>query len=148
MVISEAMRLYPPAWLIARRALEPVEVDGHVVPARWIVFMSPWVTHRDPRYYPDPQRFDPERWTPEAEAARPRFAYFPFGGGPRQCIGEGFAWTEAVLVLATLAAEWRLVLAPGRAVTPKPSVTLRPREALLMRVERVAGGASLDESEK
>lgn len=137
MVVAEAMRLYPPAWLVARRALEPVELGGFVVPRRWLVFLSPWVTHRDARYYPAPERFDPLRWTPEAEAVRPRFAYYPFGGGPRQCIGEGFAWAEAVLLLATLAARWRLVSESGGRVVPRPSVTLRPREALLMRVERI-----------
>jgi cytochrome P450 len=137
MVVAEAMRLYPPAWLIARRTLEPVELGGYVVPTGWLVFMSQWITHRDPRHYTNPERFDPLRWTPAAEAARPRFAYFPFGGGPRQCIGEGFAWTEAILLLATLAARWRLHLVPGHSVVPQPTITLRPRGGMRMRLERV-----------
>jgi cytochrome P450 len=82
--------------------------------------------HRDPRFFPDPERFDPERWTPEAKAARPQFSYFPFGGGPRRCIGESFAWMEAVLILATLARRWRLRLIPGRAVEAQARITLRP----------------------
>jgi cytochrome P450 len=96
--------------------------------------MSPWVVHRDPRWWPDPERFDPGRWTPEAEAALPRFAYFPFGGGPRKCIGEGFAWMEGVVVLTTLARRWRLRPAPGAAVTTAPSITLRPA-GMRMRAE-------------
>ena len=98
------------------------------------MLISPWVVHRDPRWWPDPERFDPGRWTPEAEAALPRFAYFPFGGGPRKCIGEGFAWMEGVMVLATLARRWRLRPAPGAVVTPAPSITLRPA-GLRMRAE-------------
>ena len=100
--------------------------------------MSAYVTQRDPRYYPEPERFDPERWTPEARAARPRFAYFPFGGGARVCIGEGFAWLEGVLLLATLAQRWKLRLAPGHPVTPQPLITLRPRGGIWMTPERRA----------
>ncbi|MBI1928965.1 cytochrome P450, partial [Candidatus Poribacteria bacterium] len=97
MVFAEAMRLYPPAWAISRRVREDYEVGGYVVPAGAIVFVSQYVMHHDPRYYPEPFRFDPERWTLQLEATRPRFAYFPFGGGARRCIGESFARMEGVL---------------------------------------------------
>jgi len=106
------------------------------VPKRSIVVASQWVTHRDPRYFPDPERFDPERFRPEAKAARPKFSYFPFGGGPRVCIGEGFAWMEGVLLLATLARRWRLKLEAGQEIVPAPSITLRPRQGLRMMLER------------
>src|SRR6266542_521566 len=100
------------------------------------VIMSAYVTQRDPRYYPEPERFDPARWTPEARAARPRFAYFPFGGGARQCIGEPFAWMEGVLILATIAQGWRLRLLPGHRVEPQALITLRPRYGMRMVAER------------
>lgn len=135
-VLAESMRLYPPAWLIGRRALGNWEADGYRIPAGSIVFMSPWVVHRDPRWWPDPDRFDLDRWTPEAEAARPRFTYFPFGGGPRLCIGEGFAWMEGTLLIAGIARDWRLRRAPGQAVDVLPRVTLRPRYGMRMTLER------------
>jgi cytochrome P450 len=125
-VLAESMRLYPPAWAIGRQPLEAFEAGGYRVRAGTVVLMSPWVTHRDPRWFPDPERFDPDRWTPENEAKLPRYAYFPFGGGPRKCIGEGFAWTEGILVLATLARRWRLRHAPGAEVGRQPLITLRP----------------------
>ncbi|HEV2861663.1 MAG TPA: cytochrome P450 [Pyrinomonadaceae bacterium] len=140
MVLAEVMRLYPPAWILGRRALVDCEVGGYKVPAGSLVILSQYVTHRDPRYFPEPERFDPERFTPEARAARPQFAYFPFGGGPRRCIGEGFAWMEGVLVIATLAREWRLRLEPGRPVEPQPVVTLRPRHGMRMTPERRGAG--------
>src|SRR6185295_9479866 len=129
-VFSEAMRLYPPAWVIGRRALTDVVIGRYLIPARTIVLVSPYVVHRDPRWYPDPERFDPDRWTPEARAARPRFAWFPFGGGSRQCIGEGFAWAEGVLLIAALATRWRFRLPPGRPVAPRALVTLRPERGI------------------
>ena len=131
-VITESMRLYPPAWLVGRRAVEDYNIKGYFVPARSLVVMSEWIVHRDGRFFPDPERFDPDRWTPEFKAALPRFAYFPFGGGPRQCIGEGFAWMELVLVLATLAQRWRLALAPGHPVVPRAAITLRPQHGMQM----------------
>jgi cytochrome P450 len=136
MVVAEAIRLFPPAWLIARRALVELELGGYRVPARSLVFASQYVTHRDPRFFADPETFDPERWMPEAEAARPKFSYFPFGGGSRQCVGEAFAWLEAVLVLATTARRWRFELVPGHPVGIKPSITLRPRYGMRMIVRR------------
>ena len=134
-VLKESMRLYPPAWLIGRRALVNVELGGYPIPAGSVVLLSPWVTHRDGRFFADPRRFDPERWTPEAEAARPRFSYFPFGGGVRRCIGEGFALMEAKLLLATIARRWRLRLDPAQRVEPLARITLRPRFGMRMYVE-------------
>jgi cytochrome P450 len=134
-VVTEAMRLYPPAWIIGRRAIEPYAIGRYVAPARAIVVMSPWVMHRDARYFPDPERFDPDRWTPEFKAALPRFAYFPFGGGPRQCIGESFAWMELVLLVSTIAQRWTLRLVPGHPVEPQPLVTLRTKHGMAMTLE-------------
>ena len=137
-VVSESMRLYPPAWIIGRRTLQDYEIASHRLPANTLILMSPFIMHRDARYFPDPLRFDPERWTPEAKAARPRFSYFPFGGGSRQCIGESFAWMEGILLVATLAQRWRLRLLPGYPVVPRPLVTLRPKFGMKMKVERRA----------
>jgi cytochrome P450 len=135
-VFAEAMRLYPPAPMLGRRALRDVPIGGYTIPARGIVLVSPWLTQRDARLFPDPLRFDPGRWTPEARASRHKFAYFPFGGGARQCIGESFAWMEGVLVLATLAQRFRLRLVPGHRVEPQALMTLRPRYGMRMRLER------------
>ena len=103
MVFAESMRLYPPAWAMGRQSTAPIALGPYRFPAKTYFFFSQYVMQRDPEYFPDPLRFDPERFTPEAKAARPRFAYFPFGGGARQCIGESFAWMEGVLILATIA---------------------------------------------
>jgi cytochrome P450 len=135
-VVAESMRLYPPAWILGRRALRDHPLDGYRLPAGSIVVMSPFITQRDPRFFPDPLRFDPDRFAPELRSARPKFCYFPFGGGARQCIGEPFAWMEAALILATLARSWRLRLAPGHPVAPLPLITLRPRHGMRMRLER------------
>ncbi len=135
MVLAESMRLYPPAWVIGRRALSDYQINGYHVPARSILLMSQYVTHHDARFFPDPFRFDPERWTPEARESRPRFSYFPFGGGPRLCIGEHFAWMEGVLVLATIAQRFRMRLAPGHPVVMQPLVTLRPKYGMKMMLE-------------
>ncbi|HEX5727017.1 MAG TPA: cytochrome P450 [Longimicrobiaceae bacterium] len=126
-VLAEAMRLYPPAWTMGREPLQDFAVGGYRVRAGTVVMLSPWVLHRDARFFPEPAAFRPERWTPEMEESLPRLAYFPFGAGPRKCIGEAFAWMEGVLVLATLARRWRLRHAPGARVAPEPLITLRPR---------------------
>jgi cytochrome P450 len=136
MVLAEAMRLYPPAWAIGRMSLEPFELGGMPIGAGSIFIASPYVTHRDPRWFPNPERFEPERWTPEAREARPKFSYFPFGGGARVCIGERFAWMEGVLVLATLAQKWKLRLAPGQKVDTLPLITLRTRYGMRMVIEK------------
>ncbi len=134
-VLAEAMRLYPPAWAIGRRALRDVRLGDYLVPKDAFVVMSAWATHRDARFFPEPSRFDPERFTPEARASRPKFAYFPFGGGARQCIGEGFAWMEGTLLLATIAQRFHLRLADDARVEPLPLVTLRPRYGMKMVAE-------------
>jgi cytochrome P450 len=138
MVLAEAMRLYPPAWIVGRRVLVDHEIGGYLIPAKSLVLMSQYVIQRDPRWFPNPDKFDPERWTPEAKEARPKFSYFPFGGGTRVCIGEAFAWTEGVLVIAALAQQWRMKLAPGVTVAPQPMITLRPRGGIPMQLERRA----------
>lgn len=131
-VISEAMRLYPPAWVMARQAPEGAQVRDMALEPGTIAIMSQYIVHHRADLYPDPERFDPARWTPEAKAARPKFAYFPFGGGPRLCIGEPFAWTEAVLVLATLARRWQPQLVAGHPIEMQPLVTLRPKYGVRM----------------
>lgn len=133
MVVAESMRLYPPAWGVGRLAIEDTRIGEWDVPKGSVVILAQWTMHRDARYWPDPLRFDPLRFTAEAKASRPRYAYFPFGGGPRTCIGEGFAWMEGVLILATLAQQWRLVRADAEPVTTQPLITLRPRGGIQMR---------------
>jgi cytochrome P450 len=137
-VLTESMRLYPPAWVIGRRAIAEYRVADYVFPPRSMVFMSPYVMHRDTRFYAEAERFNPDRWTPAFESALPRFAYFPFGGGARQCIGEQFAWMEGVLVLATIASRWQLTLDPSQRIVPQPLVTLRSRYGMRMRLARRA----------
>jgi cytochrome P450 len=131
-VISESMRLYPPAWVIGRRAIEDYYARDFLIPAGSIVAMSQYVMHRDPRYYPDPEKFDPERWSPEARAQRPKFSYFPFGAGSRICIGEHFAWMEATLILAILCQKWNARLIPKHPVELRPTITLRPKHGMKM----------------
>jgi cytochrome P450 len=132
MIVAEALRMYPPAWIVGRRALEDHQFGPYHIPRRSLVAASQWITHHDARFFPEPFRFDPERWTVENRAARPKFSYFPFSAGPRQCIGEGFAWAEAILVLATLAQRWRMTLVPGQQIDIKPLITLRPNGPVLM----------------
>jgi cytochrome P450 len=135
MVFAESMRMYPPAWTMGRRVLEDYRVGQYVIPSGSIILMSPWVMHHDPRFYPEPYTFDPERWRTEAREARPKFSYFPFGGGPRVCIGEQFAWMEGVLLIATIAQKWKMRLAPGQIVEPRAMVTLRPKYGMRMVIE-------------
>jgi cytochrome P450 len=132
MIFAEAMRLYPPAWAIGRMSKGPFELDGIPIAAKSICIVSPYVIQRDPRWFPDPDRFDPERWTPEARDARPKFSYFPFGGGARVCIGERFAWMEGVLMIAAIAQKWKLSLAPDQRVEPLPLITLRTKYGMRM----------------
>jgi cytochrome P450 len=125
-VITEALRVFPTAYAIGRQAIEPCTIGGHQVPRGMTVFMCQWVLHRDPRYFDAPEAFRPERWTEGLARRLPRFAYFPFGGGPRICIGNSFAQMEATLVLATVARRFRLAVRPDLVVRPLPSMTLRP----------------------
>jgi cytochrome P450 len=135
MVFAESLRLYPPAWAMGRQALKDFRLGDFLLPAKTTVLMSQFITHRDPRFFPDPLRFDPERFTPDAKAARTKFSYFPFGAGFRQCIGESFAWMEGVLLLATLGQKWKLKLVPGHRVEPEPLITLRPKYGMRMQLE-------------
>lgn len=134
-VFAEAMRLRPPAWVIGRLARSNYEVCGYHIPAGGLIFMSQFVMHHDRRFYPDPETFDPERFTPEAKSARPAYSYFPFGGGARRCIGESFAWMEGVLVLATLAARWRPRLIANQKIEMRPLITLRPKHGIQVVLE-------------
>jgi len=130
MVLAESMRLYPPAWAIGRRAIEPHTVRGQQFSVDTIFLASPYVTHRIAALWPEPEKFDPERFRPTAREARHRFAYFPFGGGPRVCIGERFAWLEGVLVLATIARHWRFQVERSSRPVPLPLITLRQKDGL------------------
>lgn len=134
MVFAEAIRLYPPIPLVTRVAITDDVIGGYHIPAGSTVVMSQYVTHRHPDVWAEPERFVPERFTPEAEAARPRFAYFPFGGGPRQCIGNSFALMEAQIILATVLQRYRLRLQTGHSVEPEALLTLRPKGGLPMLV--------------
>ncbi len=132
MVLEESMRLYPPVWGLSRTPIVDVDLGGHRISKGTIIYLSPYLTHRHPAFWDDPDRFDPDRFRSDRSAARPRFAYFPFGAGPRQCIGAGFAMMEARLVLATVAQRYALDLAPGHPVSLDPKITLRPRFGLRM----------------
>jgi len=136
-VFAESMRLYPPAWAMGRQSTAPFSLGDYHFPAGTYFFFSQYIIQRNEKYFPDPLRFDPDRFTPENKAGRPRFAYFPFGGGGRQCIGEAFAWMEGVLLLATIAQHWRMELLPGRILEPEhvqPKITLRPKFPIHMKL--------------
>lgn len=132
MVIKEAMRLYPPAWAISREALEDCNIGGYHVPSGTLLLMCQWVTHRDPRFFPNPDEFIPDRWADGSITQLPEYAYFPFGGGPRTCIGNTFAMMETVLIVATIAQKFRLTLVPGFSVIPWPALTLHPKNGIKM----------------
>ena len=135
-IVAETVRLYPPVWNIGRVVItDDYSLGGYPIRFNSVLSMSPWVTHHDPSWYPDPFRFDLSRWTPEERAKRPRYAYFPFGGGPRMCLGEGFSWLEARLSLAHIAQRWRLRHVAGHRAEPVPLVTLRPRYGMQMTLE-------------
>jgi cytochrome P450 len=151
-VLAESMRLYPPAWAVSRLAMDDVTIGDWLVPRGAVAVAAQAVMHRDARYWPEPERFDPARFAAsgaphpafghplpasgERGQGRPKFAYFPFGGGPRICIGEGFAWMEGVLILATLAQRWRMELLT-REVAAQASITLRPRGGIAVRLHRL-----------
>jgi len=136
MVVDETLRLYPPSWISTRRAIECDTIGGYHIPANALIVMSPYVTHRRINEWPNPEGFDPERFTPEENAARPRFAYFPFGGGPHLCIGQSFALVEAQLIIASIAQRYRLTLTPGQQIEVAPLVTLRPKHGMLMHLRQ------------
>jgi cytochrome P450 len=141
-VVREAMRLYPPAWGIAREALDDCEIGGYHVPKGTQLFLTQWLVHRDGRWFDNPEVFRPERWDNDLIKRLPRCAYFPFGDGPRICIGNHFAMMEAVLLLATIARRYRLIVESGQTLQLLPSITLRPRSGLLMRVHSREAGPS------
>ncbi len=133
---AEAMRLCPPGWTIARTAAEEYEWRGFRIPRGAILLAPQWVAHRDARWWPEPEQFRPERFL--SNEPRPKFAYFPFAAGSRQCIGEGLAWMEGVLILATIARDWALALSSTAKLRLDPKVTLRPRDGVLLQVNRRA----------
>jgi len=130
MIAKEAMRLYPPAYGIGRQPINDCEIGGYPIAAGSQVFMFPWATHRDPRFFSEPESFHPERWTEEFVGGLPKYAYFPFGGGPRGCIGNYFAMMEIVLLLATIGQRFKLPLVPDHPVTLYPAMSLRPRNGI------------------
>jgi cytochrome P450 len=134
-IVKEAMRLYPPAYAVGREAINDCEVGGYRVPAGTQIFMFTWVVHRDPRFFDEPEQFKPERWTAEFTGRLPKYAYFPFGGGPRVCIGNSFAMMEIILLMATVAQRFRLRTAPGQVVELFPAMSLRPRDGIKMTIE-------------
>jgi cytochrome P450 len=140
MVLDETMRLYPPAWSITRKAIDEDELAGYRIPAGAIITVSPYAMHHHARYWENPEGFDPERFTPERSAERPPYAYFPFGGGPRLCIGNNFAIMEGQLILATIAQRYRLDLMPGHPVVVEPLITLRARYGVRMMLRPLAEG--------
>ena len=135
MVAKESMRLYPPAFGLGRESIEDCEIGGYRIPAKSQVFMFQWAMHRDPRYFAEPDRFRPDRWTEEFTESLPKYAYFPFGGGPRACIGNYFAMMEILLVLATMGQQFRFSLAPGHQVSMMPAMSLRPKDGIKVTVK-------------
>jgi cytochrome P450 len=131
-VLTEVLRLYPPAYILARTSIAPCTIGGYNIPVGTTVLMSQWVMHRDARYFDDPDAFRPERWLDGLADRLPAGVYLPFGDGPRRCIGQGFALLEAALVVGTIAQRFRFRLVPGHPVEPEPLVTLRPRHGIRM----------------
>ena len=135
-VVTESLRLYPPLWALGRMVYEPVNIGGFLIPPGVTMMVCPVITHRDPRWFEQPDEFRPQRWTEEFRKQLPPFAYFPFGGGPTQCIGEGIAWMEMKIVLANLCQRWRFRHDPTHKAEMLPQVTLLPRGGMPVTVER------------
>jgi cytochrome P450 len=148
MVLTESMRLYPAAWMIARETMDDCEIGGHSIPAGSVLFMCPFTIHRMPVYFPEPEKFMPERWARGLKESIPRFAYFPFGGGPRQCIGEAYALMEAQLLMATIGQKWKLKMQAGRPVKIQANVTIRPQYGMKMLLERRKEAPALQAEEE
>jgi cytochrome P450 len=137
-VLAESMRLYPPAWAIGRLAMEEHELGGYRIPVGALLLLSPYVTHRDGRFWPRPDEFIPERWEAQSvKEAGQKNIYLPFGGGVRRCIGESFAWTEGILLIATLARKWKLSLVSEQKIGLQPMITLRPRYGMKMKIREI-----------
>ena len=136
-VLHETLRLYPAAYLFAREAVTDDTLDGYLIPAKTLIFITPYITHRDPNYWPDPERFDPQRFTPENIASRPRHIYYPFGEGPHLCIGNNFALMEMQMILAMALQRFRFGLVPGQTIALKPEATLRSKHGMKMSVESI-----------
>jgi cytochrome P450 len=134
-VFAESLRLYPPAWAMGRMSTKPVHLGPYRIPPGAHFFFSQYIMGRDPQYFPDPLRFDPNRFSPENKATRPKFSYFPFGGGNRQCIGESFAWMEGVFSIATIAQRWRMTYLGVAPPEVQAKITLRPKDPLMMQLE-------------
>ena len=141
MVVDEAMRLYPPVWAVGRAAIDDDEIMGYRIPKGSNLLLSQWFAHRHPSFWENPARFDPERFSAERSEGRPRYAFFPFGGGPRMCIGNIFALTEAQLVLAAVAQRYRLRMVPGHRIELQPLVTLRSRYGVKVTLKPRATGS-------
>jgi cytochrome P450 len=137
-VVRESLRLYPPVWAVGRRATHDLQIRGTIIPKGAIVLACQWAVHRCERFFSNPTKFDPDRWTPEFQRALPKYAFFPFGGGSRSCIGEGFAWMELDIVLTEILRRWRFELVPGQTITPKASITLRPEKPIQVVVRELA----------
>lgn len=135
-VFTESMRLYPPAWVLVRQALENCQVGNYSIPAGADIVISQYLSHRDPRFFPRPENFEPERWTTQMKKSLPKFAYYPFGGGPRSCVGEPFAWMEGVLLLALISKNWNMIHLLDHKVEMLPRITLRPKFGMKMRLEK------------
>jgi cytochrome P450 len=133
-VLRESMRLYPPVWTIGRHVEDDYPIGKYTIPAGSSILMSQYVMHHNPRYYEEPERFNPDRWTEEFKTHLPRFCYFPFGGGIRGCIGEPFAWMEGVLIIATIAQKWTMRLLPSQRIKLDPAITLRPKYGMKMKL--------------
>jgi cytochrome P450 len=137
MFLNEVLRLYPAAYLFAREAVTDDVIDGYPIPAGNLIFITPFITHRDPKYWPDPEKFDPKRFTPENSASRPKHAYYPFGEGPHVCIGNNFALMEMQLILAAVLQCFKLTLDPSQKIAFKPEATLRPKYGMKFKVEMI-----------
>ena len=135
-ILTEAMRLYPPIWRTGRVVLEPIELAGYPIPPGAMLCISPLITHRDPRWFENPEKFQPHRWTPEFRGQLHKFAYYPFGGGPRLCIGEGFAWMEMKLIMAVVGQHWSVSPATSHTIEFTPLISLRPKDGMALRLER------------
>lgn len=135
-VLRESMRLYPPVWTMGRYVENDYHVGEYTIPAGSSILMSQYVMHHDPRYYEEPEHFNPDRWTAKFKTDLPRFSYFPFGGGIRGCVGEPFAWMEGILIIATIAQNWTMHLIPGQRIKLDPAITLRPKYGMKMKLIR------------